>query len=158
MLETFQRPLSRRLSTQIRACIDAKAPDDCPEKHAGGDFCYPKRSGVFHVRGAPIVLNLGADVVNTLGCMIKADGIIMGCSAFAEAAGILSKNMKLFSVGCGGPMTWEQNQMAPPLAIAERGEMWVPIAGSWRNPVLKSSHIFRRVLKQYLAENTEFAR
>lgn len=103
------------------------------------------------MRGAPVVLNLGADVVNTLGCMIEADGILMGCSAFGETAGILSKGMKLFSVGCDGPMTWEQNQMSPPLAVAERGEMWVPIAGSWRNPAMKSTHIFQHVLKQHLA-------
>ena len=142
---------------QVRACIDAQPPDDCPEKQAGGAFCYPERSGVFHVRGAPVVLNLDPDVVNTLGCMIEADGILMGCSAFGELAGVLSEGMKLFSVGCGGPMTWEQNQLSPPLAIAERGELWVPIAGSWRNPGIGSIHIFRQVLTQYLAKKAESA-
>ena len=137
--------------TQIRACLDAKAPQDCPEKQAGGEFCYPERSGVFHVRGAPVVLNLGADVVNALSCLIAADGIIMGCSAFAIIAGILSNGMRLFSTGCGGPMTWEQNQIAPPLAISERGEMWVPVGGSWRNPYLRTTHILRQALRQHLA-------
>lgn len=97
------------------------------------------------------MLNLGADVVNALVCLIEADGIIMGCSAFGVISGILSKGMRLFSTGCGGPMTWEQNKIAPPLAVAERGDMWVPIGGSWRNPYLKSSHILRQAVRQHLA-------
>lgn len=127
-------------------------PVDCPEKQAGGDFCFPTRSGVFHVIGSPIVLNLGTGVMNSFSCMTEADGILMGCSCFGLAAGILNKGIKLFSVSCKGPSTWEQNQIGPPLAVAEQGGMWVPIVGSWHDPVLEKRNIFKNVLRRYLAE------
>lgn len=79
----------------------------------------------------------------------------MGCSAFGQLAGILSKGIKMFSMGCEGNMTWEQNKMPPAFAIAEKGELWVPLEGSWTDPTLTNVGIFREALQLYLArENT----
>lgn len=137
--------------TQVRACIEAKVPDDCAEKQAGGEVCYPKRSGLFHVRGTSIVLNLDPDAINALECMIEADGVVMGCSPFGSLAGILSRGVKIMSAACRGVMSWEQSQLAPPFAIAERGKMWVPIAGSWHNPTMKSTAVFQHTIKLHIA-------
>lgn len=151
----FLRPLSHTLHVlkqhQISACVGAKHPDDCPEKRAGASSCRPSRSGVFRVRGRSLLLHVGADVANALSCMIQADGLLMGCSTFGQLAGILNEGgISFFSTDCGGLGTAVQYKMVPPLAVAERGYMWVPVAGSWRDPVLKSSGMFTAALEELL--------
>lgn len=143
--------MSRCLS-QIQPCLDAETPSDCPEKRAGLQGCKAKRLDIFHLQGKPVVLHVGSDVVKTMSCMIHADGLLMGCSTFGQIAGILNKGISFFSAQCGGQLTPEQYQLIPPMAIAERGDMWVPIAGSWRDPVLQANEIFLRALDQ-LIEN-----
>ncbi|CAB1105518.1 unnamed protein product [Ectocarpus sp. CCAP 1310/34] len=135
---------------EIRECHSARPPDDCPEKQAGGDFCYPHHTGIFRVPGEPIIFNVGGNVVQSLMSMISADAVVMGCSAFGQLAGILSKGIKLFSTGCEGNMTWEQNKMAPLFAIAELGELWVPLEGSWADPTLTNVGIFRKAFELYV--------
>lgn len=83
-----------------------------------------------------ILLHVGADVQNDLSCMTQADGVVMGCSTFGQVAGILSKGISMFSLNCGGTVTPDQYKSIPPLAVAEMGRLWVPVAGSWRDPVL----------------------
>lgn len=136
---------------QVQACHSASPPKDCPEKQAGGDFCYPHPTGIFHVAGEPLVMNVGGNVVHSLTSMISADGVVMGCSALGQLAGILSKGIKMFSVGCEGSMTWEQNKMSPPFAIAELGELWVPMEGSWAGSKMTSVGVFRKALQLYIA-------
>lgn len=83
--------------------------------------------------------------------MIQADGLLMGCSTFGQLAGVLNEGgISFFSTGCGGLGTAVQYKMVPPLAVAERGHMWVPVAGSWRDPVLKSSGMFMAALDELL--------
>eukprot|EP00904_Undaria_pinnatifida_P013525 jgi/Undpi1/9302/HiC_scaffold_26.g11760.m1 len=136
---------------QIPACLGAKRPDDCPEKRAGASVCRPNRSGVFRVQGRPLLLHVGNDVTNALSCMIQADGLLMGCSTFGQLAGVLNEGgISFFSTGCGGLGTAVQYKMVPPLAVAERGHMWVPVAGSWRDPVLESSGMFMAALDELL--------
>lgn len=94
---------------------------------------------------------MGNDVTNALSCMIQADGLLMGCSTFGQLAGVLNEGgISFFSTGCGGLGTAVQYKMVPPLAVAERGHMWVPVAGSWRDPVLKSSGMFMAALDELL--------
>ena len=123
---------------KLSECSEAKTPDDCPEKRAGL-FCTPQRSGVFHVLRRPITLHVGSDVLSALTCMIQADGLLMGCSTFGHVAGLLTRGISFFSMHCSGEKTPEQYKTIPPIAIAERGHLWVPVGGSWRDPVLKST-------------------
>lgn len=127
----------------------APTPADCPEKRAGS-FCSPLRSGMFKVVGKNIVLHVGADVQNALSCMIQADGVLMGCSTFGQVAGLLTKGISMFSMSCGGASTPDQYKTIPPVAVAERGHLWVPIAGSWRDPVMTSRALFRTALQVHV--------
>lgn len=90
------------------------------------------------------------DVQNDLSCMIQADGILMGCSTFGQISGVLNKGIRLFSFGCSGPGTPNHYKMMPPLAIAEKGNMWIPISGSWHNPEIMSQEIFETALDDHL--------
>lgn len=128
----------------------AETPDDCPEKQAGR-FCSPNRSGIFRVAGKPIVLQVGSDVQNAMSCMIQADAVLMGCSTFGQVAGLLAKGISLFSTDCGGPSTPYQYKTIPPLAVAERGYLWVPVSGSWRDPVLASTELLEGALDELIA-------
>lgn len=101
--------------------------------------------------GKPIVLHVGPDVQNAMSCMIQADGVMMGCSTFGQIAGILTKGISFFSMECGGASTPDQYKTTPPLALAEMGYLWVPIAGSWRDPVLTSLPLLRGTLDALLA-------
>ncbi|CAM9498525.1 unnamed protein product [Ectocarpus sp. 13 AM-2016] len=134
---------------QIEDCLAATTPRDCPEKQAGG-FCTPKRSGIFRIRDKSIFLHVGSDVHNEMSCMIQADGVVMGCSTFGQIAGLLTRGISLFSTRCSGERTPHQYRSIPPLAIAERGHLWVPIEGSWHDPVLSSTSIFRAALDSLL--------
>ena len=135
---------------QVPACLVAERPLDCPKKRAGF-ACSPARSGIFHVLGKPIVLHVGDDVQNALSCMIQADGLLMGCSTFGQVAGLLSKGISFFSMHCSGGRTTTQYKTIPPLAIAERGHLWVPVYGSWRDPVLTSTDILSSTLDTYIS-------
>lgn len=104
--------------------------------------------------GKDIVLHVGPDVTNALSCMIHADGVLMGCSTFGQVAGLLTKGISMFSMQCGGASTPDQYKSIPPLAVAERGRLWVPIGGSWRDPVMGSPALFRGALDTLLAERT----
>ena len=138
------------LCTQIPTCLEAETPDDCPEKRAGA-FCSPNRSGMFRVAGKPIVLHVGADVQNAMSCMIQADAVLMGCSTFGQVAGLLTRGISLFSTDCGGPSTPHQYKTIPPFAVAERGHLWVPVAGSWRDPVLSSTTLLSGALDDLIS-------
>ena len=96
-----------------------------------------------------IVLHVGA-VENALSCMVQADGVVMGCSTFGQVAGLLSEGISMFSTRCEGFKTPPHYKMMPPLAVAERGHMWVPVAGSWHDPVLKATSIFRAALDMHV--------
>lgn len=139
----IQRPFND--FSQLPECLEAQIPDDCPEKRAGR-FCTPKRPGIFEVLGKPIFLHVGHDVKNALSCMIEADGLLMGCSTFGPIAGLLTKGISFFSMRCSGNRSPAQYKTVPPLAVAERGHMWVPVAGSWRDPVLPSTGPLRHAL------------
>ncbi|CAM9214294.1 unnamed protein product [Ectocarpus sp. 8 AP-2014] len=134
---------------QIEECLVATTPRDCPDKQAGSS-CSPKRSGIFRVRDKSFILHVGSDVQNELSCMIKADGVVMGCSTFGQIAGLLTRGISFFSTRCSGEATPTQYKSIPPVAIAERGHLWVPIEGSWRDPVLSSTSIFRAALDTLL--------
>ena len=134
----------------IPQCSVAATPEDCPEKRAGGT-CSQRRAGVFKVLDKNIVLHVGPDAQDALSCMIRADGIIMGCSSFGQIAGILSAGISMFSMECEGARTTPSYKTIPPIAIAERGHLWVPIAGSWRDPALFSTTLFRRALEIYIS-------
>ena len=106
---------------------------------------------MFHVSGKPIVLHVGPDVQNAMSCMIQSDAILMGCSTFGQVAGLLTKGISLFSTDCNGPSTPYQYKTIPPLAVAERGHLWVPVAGSWRDPVLESTDLLSGALDDLIA-------
>ncbi|CAN0194489.1 unnamed protein product, partial [Scytosiphon promiscuus] len=74
---------------------------------------------IFHMADKPIVLHVDHDVENAMSCMIKADGILMGCSTFGQIAGLLTTGISMFSMQCGGERTPQQYRTIPPLAIAE---------------------------------------
>lgn len=76
----------------------------------------------------------------------------MGCSTFGQIAGLITKGIKFFSVGCVGRMTPVQYRMMPPLAIAEYGHTWVPIDGSWRTPVLSALGVFKVALTKLIRQ------
>ena len=98
-----------------------------------------------------IVLHVGPDVQNAMSCMIKADAVLMGCSTFGQVAGLLTNGISLFSTDCDGSRTPDQYKTIPPLAVAERGHLWVPVAGSWRDPVLESTEILSGALDDLIA-------
>ncbi|CAM9532516.1 unnamed protein product, partial [Laminaria digitata] len=142
---------------QIPACLEAKEPDDCAEKRTKiRPFCNAIRSGIFHVAGMPLVLHVGQNVQNAMSCMIQADALLMGCSTFGQVAGLLTKGISLFSTSCDGNYTLPQYRTTPPLAMAERGYLWVPVAGSWRNPVLESTELLRGALDELMAARGGF--
>lgn len=140
----FDRPI------QDPGCLTAEVPDDCPVKRAG-HACSPLRSGTFDVIGKPVVLHVGPDVHKALQCMIQADGLLMGCSTFGQIAGILSKGISFFSMRCKGFRTPTQYKTIPPIAVAERGHLWVPVAGSWHDPVLNATETLNNALETHLA-------
>lgn len=76
----------------------------------------------------------------------------MGCSTFGQIAGLLTEGISFFSTRCGGEATPHQYRSIPPLAISERGELWVPIDGSWHDPSMKALSIFRAALDTLLAK------
>lgn len=83
--------------------------------------------------------------------MIHADGLLMGCSTFGHVAGLLNRDgISFFSTECNGFRAPLHYKMIPPIAVAERGKMWVPVSGSWRNPVLTSTSIFEAALDDLL--------
>lgn len=137
-------------------CLGATVGDDCPQVRGAQNVsvvaCNPNREGVFHVLEKNIVLHVGEDVLNALSCMIQADGLLMGCSTFGQLAGILSKGISMFSKQCLGSKTPVQYGGTPPLAVAERGHLWVPIEGSWRNPYLSAVSAFRGALDTLLSQ------
>ena len=96
------------------------------------------------------MLHVGADVQNAMSCMIQADAVLMGCSTFGQVAGLLTKGISLFSTDCGGPSTPDQYKTIPPIAVAERGHLWVPVSGSWRDPVLFSTKLLSGALDDLL--------
>lgn len=136
-------------SIQVPGCLTAKTPDDCPEK-LEGHACSPDRPGIFEVIGKPLVLHVGQDVRNAMSCMVHADGVLMGCSTFGQLAGLLSKGISMFSMHCSGNKSPIQYRTIPPIAVAERGYMWVPVEGSWQDPVLKSTDILSGALDTLL--------
>ncbi|CAN0144776.1 unnamed protein product [Scytosiphon promiscuus] len=133
---------------QVKPCVTAVTPDECWEKTQGAPSCPSPRSGVFLVQRKPLYLHVGLDVENAMSCMIKADGVLMGCSTFGQVAGMFSEGLRFFSVGCEGWVTPSNYKMVPPMAIAERGDMWVPVSGSWRDPVIRSERILNVALSQ----------
>ena len=153
-LERFRFGSFQRTPTlsclQIPACEHVETPTDCPEKKAG-KFCNPIRPGMFRVSNQPIVLHVGSDVQNAMTCMVQADAVLMGCSTFGQVAGMLTKGISLFSTECNGSSTPPQYKLVPPLAVAERGHLWVPITGSWRDPVLASPELLSGALDDLLA-------
>ena len=90
--------------------------------------------------------------------MIQADGVLMGCSTFGQIAGLLTKGVSLFSTQCGGARTPVQYKLIPPLAVAEMGHLWVPVAGSWRDPVLQSPALLTGALDMLIAKQGSRAR
>lgn len=145
----FLPPPLRLTPLQIPTCLNAETPDECPEKK-WGEPCSAHRSGIFRVQGRPLYLHVGLDVQNAMSCMIQADGLLMGCSTFGHVAGLLTDGISFFSTECEGAMSPVQYKMVPPLAIAEQGHMWVPVAGSWRTPALTSTNIFEVALDELL--------
>ena len=125
---------------QVPGCLTAVAPDDCPEKQAG-IRCRPNRPGIFDVIERPVVLHVGPDVPNAMSCMILADGVLMGCSTFGQVAGLLSQGISFFSMQCSGEVTPNHYKIIPPIAVSERGYLWVPMAGSWRDPIIYSTEV-----------------
>lgn len=110
-----------------------------------------EHDGIFQARDEAIMLHFGRDVKSTLSCMIQADGILMGCSTFGQVAGLFSRGISMFSTHCNGDRTPHQYKMIPPLAVSERGHLWVPIAGSWFDPVLEATHILSNALDVLLS-------
>lgn len=103
------------------------------------------------MEGKPLFLHVGRDVANTLSCMIQADGLLMGCSTFGQLAGILNGDgISFFSTECGGLGSPIQDKMIPPMAVAERGRMWVPVTGSWRDPTLRAKNVLSAALDELL--------
>ena len=144
-------PTTVARALQVPGCLTAVVPEDCPEKRVHRS-CSPERAGTFDVIGMPVVLHVSPDVHNAMSCMVQADGVLMGCSTFGQLAGIFSKGISFFSMHCSGYRTPAQYKTIPPLALAERGHLWVPVAGSWHNPVLNSTEVLSRALDTLLEE------
>lgn len=77
----------------------------------------------------------------------------MGCSTFGQIAGTLTAGLRFFSTACEGDQTPRHYKLMPPLAMAEGGKSWVPVKGSWRDPVLLSEEILRVELENLLGNN-----
>lgn len=107
--------LVRSKPKQIQSCLMAETPTECPEKEAGALECKPVLPGIFSIRERDIKLHVGLDARNDLTCMIQADAILTGCSAFGQIAGVLSEGVKFFPVGCEGYLTDPHYKMLPPL-------------------------------------------
>ena len=90
--------------------------------------------------------------------MTKADGILMGCSTFGHISGVLNEGLKFFSFECAGERTPNHYKMMPPLAIAEQGNLWVPVTGSWHDPSILSEAIFEAALDQHLENKRVFGK
>lgn len=75
----------------------------------------------------------------------------MGCSTFGQIAGTLNTGLRFFSTACEGDKTPRHYKLMPPLAVAEGGHSWVPMNGSWRDPVLMSKEILRAELENLRA-------
>lgn len=105
----------RSTPKQIQACLTAETPVECPEKEAGALECKPVLPGIFAVRDKDLMLHVGLDARNDLSCMIQADAILTGCSAFGQIAGVLNDGVKFFPVGCEGDLTDPHYKMLPPL-------------------------------------------
>ena len=133
---------------QAKACSTVETPAHCQDEKLGQENRAPNRSGISHLRDKPAALHLNPDIRNALSCMIKSDGIVMGCSTFGQIAGILSNGISFFSMGCQGDMTGPKSRMTPGLAIAERGHRWVPVRGSWFDPALYSIDILRAAIEE----------
>lgn len=73
----------------------------------------------------------------------------MGCSTFGQVAGLMSKGISFFSVHCNGAKSPAQYKTIVPIAVAERGHMWVPVAGSWHDPVLNTTHVLSNALEEH---------
>lgn len=97
------------------------------------------------------MLHLGSDVKKALSCMIRADAVMMGCSTFGQIAGLFTEGISMFSTACDGYRTPYQYKMIPPMAIVDGGRLWVPILGSWHDPVLASIELFRGALDTHVA-------
>ena len=100
---------------------------------------------MFRVHQKPILLHVGRDVLSSLSCMIQSDGVVMGCSTFGQIAGILTNGISFFTGKCGGRQTAPHYKAIPALAVAERGHLWVPLTGTWNEPMLNNTDILRRV-------------
>ena len=100
--------------------------------------------------GKPLVLHVDPDAHDALSCMIQADGLLMGCSTFGQIAGIFSNGISFFSMHCRGSRTPAQYKTIPPIALAERGHLWVPVAGSWYDPILNSNEVLSGALDIHL--------
>lgn len=135
VVHTFVFGLFPVLASQLPGCSSAEA-----------------RNGMFQVVDKPIMLHLGHDVENAMSCMIQADGILMGCSTFGQIAGLQSRGISMFSTQCGGDGTPQQYRMIPPLAVAERGRLWVPVLGSWYDPVLNATNVLSAALDTLLMQ------
>ena len=133
--------------TQVQECFEIKLPEDCKQRGSTVDTCSPNGSGMFRIHQRPILLHVGRDVLSGLSCMIQSDGVVMGCSTFGQVAGIFTNGISFFTLGCGGRQTQDHYKALPALAVAERGNLWVPITGTWDGPILNSTDILRRVIK-----------
>ena len=131
---------------QVQECLEIKLPDDC-KRGTTTNGCSPNGSGMFHVHQKSILLHVGREVLSSLSCMIKSDGVVMGCSTFGQIAGILTNGISFFTVQCKGRVTAPHYKAVPALAVAERGDRWVPITGKWDEPMLNSTDILRRVIR-----------
>ncbi|CAM9998318.1 unnamed protein product [Ascophyllum nodosum] len=132
---------------QVQECFEIKLPEHC-ERGATMETCSPNGSGMFRIISQkPILLHVGRDVLSSLSCMIQSDGVVMGCSTFGQIAGILTNGISFFTLECGGRQTQGHYKVLPALAVAERGNLWVPITGTLDEPVLNSTDILRRVIK-----------
>ena len=136
-------------ATQVQECFEIKLSGDC-ERRATTNACSPNGSGIFRINQRYILLHVGRDVLSSLSCMIQSDGIVMGCSSFGQIAGILTRGISFFNVQCTGRQTAPHYKSIPALAVAERGHRWVPVAGTWSEPMLNSTDILRRVIKNQI--------
>lgn len=96
------------------------------------------------------MLHVGESMQNAMSCMIQAGAMFLGCSTFGQVAGLLTKGIKFFSMSCEGNYTPTQYKTTPLMAIAEGGYLWVPVAGSWRDPVLESTELLRSALHELI--------
>lgn len=143
------------LYLQVQSCL---AEERCGDGlTAIGVSCGRGVPDTFSVEGRRVVLHLGDDVAKSMSCMIHADGILTGCSTFGQVAGLFTTGLRFFSLGCRGDdlqFTPRQYQMLPPFAVSERGDMWVPVRGSWFDPELLSDRLLEAALDRHLRHLT----